>query len=157
MSIVVPGAPPQAVQARSENPTSASVSWQAPPCVQTNGEIVRYEYSLEGVDPWATADTKVLTAVETRGRVDGLTPFTRYRVKVRAYTARGAGPWSPEVFVTTKGAGEQYFHLVDRQSSLIHLMIFRCSATSNGSQSYRYHCRYCRSSVATAIPTSWRN
>lgn len=99
-----PTGPPRAVSGRSLSPTTAVLSWQAPPCLATNGEISEYEYEIRGTDPWATTQRQQGQSPESTVNVDGLTPFTNYVLKVRAFTNRGAGPWSPEVPFRTASA-----------------------------------------------------
>lgn len=101
-----PTGPPRSLQATDTTSRRATLTWQAPPCPQTNGEVREYEYELQGIDPWATREIHKSTTVDTRAVVDALTPYTKYRAKVRAFTSHGAGPWSPDVIITTEPSGK---------------------------------------------------
>ncbi|RCN26563.1 fibronectin type III domain protein, partial [Ancylostoma caninum] len=100
----VPAAPPVYLRVEEARESDASFSWQAPPCLQTNGEITEYEFEVTPADRRA-AQQKIANNVRgTRAQVTNLQPYTRYNVKVRAYTGRGAGPWSTEVPFQTAAA-----------------------------------------------------
>ncbi|CAB3401714.1 unnamed protein product [Caenorhabditis bovis] len=99
-----PTGAPIYLRVEDQRPTEASISWQAPPCLQTNGEITEYEYEVTAADRRQTVQKTTENIRGTRARISNLQPATRYSVKVRAYTARGPGPWSAEVpFQTTAG------------------------------------------------------
>ena len=100
-----PTAPPRSLRAEEPaQPTRVTLSWQAPSCLDTNGEIREYEYELKGEDSWALTERKQGMTSTTRANVDGLTAFTRYRARVRAFTSKGPGPWSEEIIVQTGGS-----------------------------------------------------
>lgn len=86
-------------------PQRFAIRWQSPPCLQTNGEIREYEYEISGIDPWAARDQYKNKTRDTRTSLEGLTYFTKYRVRVRAGTDKGFGPWSPEVIAVTGSSG----------------------------------------------------
>ncbi|VDO74656.1 unnamed protein product [Heligmosomoides polygyrus] len=98
----VPSAAPVYLRVEDVKEMDASVSWQAPPCLQTNGEITEYEYEVTPADRRAAPQRIANNVRGTRTQITGLQPFTRYNIKVRAYTSRGPGPWSSDVgFQTT--------------------------------------------------------
>uniref|UniRef100_A0A8R1HV11 Fibronectin type-III domain-containing protein n=1 Tax=Caenorhabditis japonica TaxID=281687 RepID=A0A8R1HV11_CAEJA len=92
-----PNAAPLYLRTDEIHPTDVSISWQAPPCLKTNGEITEYEYEVTASDRRQTVQKTTENVRGTRARIQNLQPQTRYHVKVRAYTARGTGPWSTEV------------------------------------------------------------
>ena len=88
-------AAPSALSA-SASDTAATVSFTAP---AANGTpITGYEYSLDG-GPWTAASPAATASPLVIG---GLTPGTRYAIRVRAIDARGAGAASDAVSVTTQ-------------------------------------------------------
>lgn len=92
-------------------PTEVAVIWQAPACLQTNGEITEYEFEatpLERLD--YGADSTVRQVVRgTRTKITGLSPYTKYLVRIRAFTRKGPGPWSEPVQFQTAAAPEVCF------------------------------------------------
>lgn len=117
--ISAPIAPPRAVQVQDAQSRRFTINWQAPPCLQTNGEVREYEYEATGVDPWASREQYRNRIGDTRASVDGLTPFTKYRVKVRAWTSQGSGPWSQEIIVTTASSGNiSFFSRLRKKTAL---------------------------------------
>ena len=93
-----------------QGPNSVEVTWQAPPLVHHNGDIlsyiIRYFPSNESdmsQDTQVTADEG--GAIQRR-TLSNLEPFTRYTVKVSAVNAAGAGPFSVAVERTTEEDGE---------------------------------------------------
>ncbi|KAK6051225.1 hypothetical protein COOONC_11270, partial [Cooperia oncophora] len=100
----VPSAPPVYLRVEEVRETDASVSWQAPPCLQTNGEITEYEYEVTPADRRAAPQRIANNVRGTRAQITGLQPFTRYNIKVRAFTSRGPGPWSSDVPFQTAAA-----------------------------------------------------
>uniref|UniRef100_A0A914HBE2 Fibronectin type-III domain-containing protein n=1 Tax=Globodera rostochiensis TaxID=31243 RepID=A0A914HBE2_GLORO len=98
-----PTAPPANFRVDSVGEQNAEMSWHAPPCVHTNGDITEYEYEIAAADR-LSAQIPRLTDVTrtTRVHLTGLLPATAYSARVRAFTARGAGPWSPEVRFQTR-------------------------------------------------------
>ncbi|CDW52276.1 protein sidekick [Trichuris trichiura] len=97
----VPVAPPQAFQAVGVKTDRVKLSWQAPPCLLTNGEVTSFEYELIGVDNWAAGQYFRQRTNTNNVEVTGLTGNTKYKGRVRAYTSKGAGPWSEYVVIST--------------------------------------------------------
>ncbi|PIO68286.1 fibronectin type III domain protein [Teladorsagia circumcincta] len=97
----VPSAAPVYLRVEEVRETDASASWQAPPCLQTNGEITEYEYEVTPADRRAAPQRIANNVRGTKAQITGLQPFTRYNIKVRAYTSRGPGPWSTDVAFQT--------------------------------------------------------
>lgn len=137
----VPTAPPRAIIADSRTPTAVDLSWQAPACLNTGGEISEYEYELIGVDDWArsyqnrgsTRDNRVnvsrrefISLLHRIVQIIQLTPFTTYKARVRAYTTKGPGPWSMEQIVRTKANNKpnapNKLFIIETTSSEVQLM-----------------------------------
>lgn len=101
----VPTAAPANIRIEHVGDTSAEISWQAPPCVDTNGDISEYEYEVGPFDRYSADQRFTDTIRSTRVQLHNLAPGTRYVFRIRAYTTRGPGPWSPEIpFQTTQRA-----------------------------------------------------
>lgn len=97
-----PTGPPTNVEAATVHKTGATLTWDEPSCEHRNGEIKRYEYELEGVDAWVRGDTKRASVTTERVELAELSPYTRYRFRIRALNAKGTGPYSEFVEFTTK-------------------------------------------------------
>uniref|UniRef100_A0A7E4VM27 Fibronectin type III domain protein n=1 Tax=Panagrellus redivivus TaxID=6233 RepID=A0A7E4VM27_PANRE len=93
----VPTAGPAHVRVDNARESSADLSWHAPPCVHTNGDILEYEYEVTAFDPYSNVPRIQEQVRTTRVQLRTLIPNTRYKVRVRASTNRGAGPWSQDV------------------------------------------------------------
>jgi len=100
-----PTGPPERVEAGLIQPTAAVITWDEPPCDQRNGLISRYEYVLEGLDPWAQGDAQKASVAVERVELAKLTPFTRYSFKVRGLNGKGGGPFSEPIEILTKPGG----------------------------------------------------
>ena len=95
-----PKAPPHNVKAVSETFSSIKVSWEPVPEEDQDGIIIQYQVEIE---KWENGN------VNTSNRtiqVTGLEMFVEYRVRVRAFTRIGPGPFSdPRIHITTKETG----------------------------------------------------
>ncbi|ETN71312.1 fibronectin type III domain protein [Necator americanus] len=140
----VPAAPPVYLRVDEAKETDASFSWQAPPCLQTNGEITEYEYEVTPADRRAAQQKIANTVRGTRVQATNLQPYTRYNVKVRAYTARGAGPWSTEVPFQTAAAqivtAPPFVRVINTGADNAHL-VWQSPDPSSGYVD-KYRCRY---------------
>ncbi|CAD5222389.1 unnamed protein product [Bursaphelenchus xylophilus] len=101
----VPTAAPAYIRVDTVGDTSAAISWHAPPCVHTNGDISEYEYEVIPADRYSVDQRFTDTIRTTRVELHNLQPGTKYKFKIRAYTSRGAGPWSPDVVFQTSLRG----------------------------------------------------
>ncbi|CAI5445350.1 unnamed protein product [Caenorhabditis angaria] len=139
-----PTAAPIYLRTEDIHPTDVSISWQAPPCLQTNGEITEYEYEVTPVDRRQNVQKTTENIRGTRARIENLQPQTAYTVKVRAYTARGSGPWSTEVpFQTSASSNNQAPGLVKViQTGSDHAQLVWQSPYPNTGYVDKYKCRY---------------
>lgn len=109
----VPSGAPIYIRAMNVLPNEVDLVWQAPTCLQTNGEITEYEYEAKPVDKYGSgagavgAIKKVVRGTKTR--IINLSPYTKYEVRMRAYTRRGPGPWSEPIQFQTAAAPEVSF------------------------------------------------
>ncbi|KAG8191089.1 hypothetical protein JTE90_008401 [Oedothorax gibbosus] len=96
----VPTAPPQNLSHNLQSPTTVVITWDPPITQYQNGRInhfgVQFHKALE-----MKAPEKNTTA--TRFVYSSLDENTEYVYRVRAYTARGPGPWSSPSTVHTPG------------------------------------------------------
>ena len=92
-----PSGSPVNVVSQTESSTSINVTWDEVPAVERNGNITHYEveYSHTNFDD-ANRIIKQLLSDEANRTVvlDSLHEFTEYRIRVRAYTKAGFGPYS---------------------------------------------------------------
>ncbi|EJD74869.1 hypothetical protein LOAG_17881 [Loa loa] len=103
-----PSGAPVYIRVTNVLPTEVAVVWQAPACLQTNGEITEYEFEavpLERHD-YGIDDTIKQVVRGTRTKITGLSPYTKYSVRIRAFTRKGPGPWSEPVQFQTAAAPE---------------------------------------------------
>uniref|UniRef100_A0AC34QKY1 Fibronectin type-III domain-containing protein n=1 Tax=Panagrolaimus sp. JU765 TaxID=591449 RepID=A0AC34QKY1_9BILA len=100
----IPTAAPAHVRVDNAAETTAELSFHAPPCAQTNGDITEYEYEVTAYDRYANVPRVQDRTRTTRVPLRNLVPNTRYNVRVRAYTNKGPGPWSTEVPFSTRSA-----------------------------------------------------
>ncbi|VDN18768.1 unnamed protein product [Gongylonema pulchrum] len=103
----VPSAAPIYIRAMNILPNEVDLVWQAPACLQTNGEITEYEYEATPVDKYGAGAGAVKKVVRgTKTKITNLSPYTKYAVRMRAYTRKGPGPWSEPVQFQTAAAPE---------------------------------------------------
>ncbi|PIO54014.1 fibronectin type III domain protein, partial [Teladorsagia circumcincta] len=86
-----PSSPPLNLELTYALERSLSFQWEPVDCSQRHGHIVNYEYEILGQDDWAKLERQIANTSETRITVDGLTPFTKYVMRVRAYNSIGGG------------------------------------------------------------------
>uniref|UniRef100_A0A452T9R4 Contactin 2 n=1 Tax=Ursus maritimus TaxID=29073 RepID=A0A452T9R4_URSMA len=96
-----PRVAPTKVWAKGVSSSEMNVTWE-PGQQDTNGILLGYEirYWRAG-DKEAAADRVRTAGLDTRARVTGLHPNTKYHVTVRAYNRAGTGPASPSANATT--------------------------------------------------------
>ncbi|XP_047669386.1 protein tyrosine phosphatase receptor type Fa isoform X6 [Tachysurus fulvidraco] len=90
----IPSGYPQNLSVVGLSSTSTTLSWAPPPLVQRNGKIVRYDIVYRDINS-VKNQTNITT--ETRISIGGLKPDTTYDIRVRAYTKKGPGPFSPSI------------------------------------------------------------
>ncbi len=99
------------MQINSVSPTSAYVRWNEVQPISQNGFIIAYELKYEPLETFGgqlvteytnSSDSAVLEITLT-----GLEEYVEYNVSLRAYTAVGSGPFSPEITLLTPEDGKQ--------------------------------------------------
>lgn len=83
---------------------SITYRWDPPPCEQQHGPISHYQYEIFGLDDWSKLDVRIANTTATELNVDGLIPFTKYRMRVKAFTNQGGGPITSDLDVQTLAA-----------------------------------------------------
>lgn len=149
----MPTAPPAYVRVDRADEASAELSWHAPTCIHTNGDITEYEYEVFPSDPYASGVPRITETISgTRVSLQSLIPGTRYNARVRAFTTRGPGPWSPEVpfetrvtrtttpppaRIVTTGPTDSHLVWQTSPSSVGYYDKFRCQYAPAGTQQYQ--------------------
>ncbi|KRY55869.1 Protein sidekick -like protein, partial [Trichinella britovi] len=98
-----PSGAPQAVKATPESPKSVVVTWQKIPENQQNGHILGYRVEYRSISSPTDIGHEVVND-ESRLAVtlDGLRPYTDYRIKVAGITMVGIGVYSePDLVIRT--------------------------------------------------------
>lgn len=97
----VPSGAPQNLTAESLTETSMRLTWDLPASSLRNGDIIMYQvtYSKSGED----INEEDLNVTDTFIDLVGLEMNTQYIFKIKAYTSKGAGPWSNAVSFNTFG------------------------------------------------------
>lgn len=103
-SVSVPGSAPQNFTAIGLSPTAVRLQWDPPPKKLRNGDVVMYEavYRRRGNE---LKDEQV-NSTDAWVVVEGLDVNADYVFQLRAYTSRGAGPWSNRLPFRTFGNRE---------------------------------------------------
>ena len=99
--VLVPGAPPQNVQAVNKTSSSILVTWYQVPTNQQNGDILSYHVIYTMMNQNVTA-TKQVEAPALELKLTGLKAKTNYSITVMASTIKGHGPTSPAINVVTE-------------------------------------------------------
>ncbi|KAI6240848.1 hypothetical protein M3Y99_00392200 [Aphelenchoides fujianensis] len=149
----VPTAAPANVRIEHVGDTSAEITWHAPPCVETNGDISEYEYEVAPYDRYAANQRFTDTIRSTRVQLHNLNPGTKYSFRIRAYTSRGPGPWSvehpfqttqrsipvsaPEARVISTGATDAHLVWQTTPQNAGYFDKFRCQYAPSGTQAYQ--------------------
>ena len=83
--------------------TSVTVMWFPVPIRDQNGIITFYEieYNQSTFSTIQMHNLSRASSSEQETTLDGLQEFTNYSARIRAYTSRGAGPFSNPIAVET--------------------------------------------------------
>ncbi|XP_072260348.1 receptor-type tyrosine-protein phosphatase delta isoform X4 [Pyxicephalus adspersus] len=93
----VPSGFPQNLHFDSMTSTSVQITWQPPILSERNGVITKYILLYRDINnPYHPAEVPIVPAATTV-TLTTLKPDTIYDVKIRAYTSKGPGPYSPSV------------------------------------------------------------
>ena len=98
--LIVPSAPPANVRGHSTSPTSIQVDWYTVPVAHQNGIILTYIVTYKTL-PGGSPHRAVVSAPITQASLTGLMKYRNYLITVFASTAKGNGPASQPIIVTT--------------------------------------------------------
>ncbi|KAK3755490.1 hypothetical protein RRG08_063566, partial [Elysia crispata] len=97
----VPSGAPQNLSAEVLTETSVRLSWDLPASSLRNGEIIMYQVTYSKASEDINEEDMNCTASYTD--LVGLDMNTKYKFKIKAFTTKGAGPWSNERVFNTYG------------------------------------------------------
>ncbi|XP_058857284.1 receptor-type tyrosine-protein phosphatase delta isoform X9 [Acipenser ruthenus] len=98
----VPSGFPQNIVADSPTSTTFQLSWQPPVLSEQNGVIVKYTVLYKDINSPNNPSELIVMPPETTVKINGLKADATYDIKIRAYTSKGAGPYSPSVQFRTQ-------------------------------------------------------
>nr|DBA28117.1 TPA: hypothetical protein GDO54_008523 [Pyxicephalus adspersus] len=105
----VPSGFPQNLHFDSMTSTSVQITWQPPILSERNGVITKYILLYRDINnPYHPAEVPIVPAATTV-TLTTLKPDTIYDVKIRAYTSKGPGPYSPSVQFRTLPVDQAVF------------------------------------------------
>ncbi|XP_071264368.1 protein tyrosine phosphatase receptor type Db [Salvelinus alpinus] len=107
----VPGGYPENILSDGASASSIQLVWKSVPLIEQNGKIVKYSVQYRDVNGRggnATGEV-VVTVPESSVTLEGLSADTVYDVRVCAFTAVGAGPFSPGVQFRTQPLDVEVF------------------------------------------------
>ena len=100
-AFLVPGGAPQNFTASGISPTSVKLTWDQPAKNLRHGDIIMYEIMYhKRSEPIDVID---MNTTDTQAIVDGLDMDQDYIFQIKAYTSKGAGPWSHRLAFRTFG------------------------------------------------------
>ncbi len=98
---LVPGGAPQNFTASGLGSTSVKLTWDQPAKNLRRGDIIMYEIMYHKRSD--SIDVIDMNTTDTQAIVDGLEMNTDYIFQIKAYTSKGAGPWSNRLPFRTFG------------------------------------------------------
>ena len=104
----VPGGAPQNFTAIGVSGTSVRMQWDPPAKKYRNGEIVLYEILYHKRSNML--EDLLTNTTNTMLMIEGLDTNTDYIFQIRAYTVKGAGPWSNKLPFRTFGNGKYCYY-----------------------------------------------
>jgi len=95
--LIGPSTPPQNVTTMVINSTAISVSWNLPPLLDQNGDIIAYQLMITNQNRTNSSAFVVNVTNMTYYIVTGLEEFEVYSIEIAAGTVIGFGPFSDAV------------------------------------------------------------
>ena len=104
--VLVPEGPPNNVTGSPASTTSINLSWIPVTKELQNGIIQGYQVYIYDASGYISNTTVLVPSLTTV--FGGLVVMSNYSLKVRAFTRKGYGPWSPLINTSTGSPG-RYF------------------------------------------------
>jgi Down syndrome cell adhesion molecule len=102
---------PSGIQIVAMNPGELIVTWQIPPRISWNGELLGYtvncteeKQGMNNINSNRTSGSKKIDVhgwATSKSIITGLKKFNKYIIRVRAFNTIAAGPWSSTFTATT--------------------------------------------------------
>lgn len=107
MYFAVPSRAPSNVRAASHGLNELLIRWEPLPHQYANGRLLGYKVYYKNTDYYYSSEISVNTsnADETQAVLGGVQTGSRYKISVVAFTSKGEGPRSPDLYLT-KGKGK---------------------------------------------------
>ncbi|KAH3831840.1 hypothetical protein DPMN_105112, partial [Dreissena polymorpha] len=99
----VPQGAPQNFSAVGLSETAVRLAWDLPAKKLRNGLITMYQVNFYRLVDSINVEELNITATQTQKDIDNLLTNTDYVFQIKAYTEKGAGPWSPRLQYRTFG------------------------------------------------------
>lgn len=102
MYFAVPSRAPSNVRAASHGLNELLIRWEPLPHQYTNGRLLGYKVYYKNTDYYYSSEISVNTsnADETQAVLGGVQTGSRYKISVVAFTSKGEGPRSPDLYLT---------------------------------------------------------
>lgn len=99
----VPSLPPKQVECLPLSSQSIKVSWSPPPISAIHGQLLGHKVVYRAIDDWLSIDDqeKVVQMPDDETVLKNLEKFTNYSISVLAYTGKGDGIISDQIFCRT--------------------------------------------------------
>ncbi|XP_077201129.1 receptor-type tyrosine-protein phosphatase delta isoform X31 [Paroedura picta] len=105
----LPSGFPQNLHAESATSSSVLLTWQPPILSERNGNITKYTLLYRDINVAHHPTEVPIVPADTIMTLSSLKPDTTYDVKIRAYTSKGPGPYSPSVQFRTLPVDQAVF------------------------------------------------
>uniref|UniRef100_A0A3Q1KB55 Receptor-type tyrosine-protein phosphatase delta n=1 Tax=Anabas testudineus TaxID=64144 RepID=A0A3Q1KB55_ANATE len=93
---------PENIICEEASATSLQLEWKSVPLIEQNGKITKYSVLYKDINSRGNASEVVVPAPGLSVLLEGLSADTVYDVRVSAFTAVGAGPYSPSAQFRTQ-------------------------------------------------------
>ncbi|XP_051785954.1 receptor-type tyrosine-protein phosphatase delta isoform X5 [Erpetoichthys calabaricus] len=105
----VPSGFPQNIATDGITSSTLQLSWSPPVLSERNGVIVKYTILYKDINSPYNPSELIVMPPETSVTISGLKADTTYDIKIRAYTSKGPGPYSPSVQFRTQPLDQAVF------------------------------------------------
>ncbi|KAG2466367.1 PTPRF phosphatase, partial [Polypterus senegalus] len=105
----IPSGFPQNIATDGITSSTLQLSWSPPVLSERNGVIVKYTILYKDINSPYNPSELIVMPPETSVTISGLKADTTYDIKIRAYTSKGPGPYSPSVQFRTQPLDQAVF------------------------------------------------